>query len=76
MTPNPAILSDEEGNEDDLNSPTLPRGILGTIEVIARHPNHHVSDWDDSDDLPLANYERPPKRPRNCNSDAPVLQKI
>ncbi|CAG5052038.1 unnamed protein product [Parnassius apollo] len=45
LPPDPATVSDEEeGNEDDLVSSTLPRDVPGTLEVIHRHPDYDVSD--------------------------------
>ncbi|KAJ2948736.1 hypothetical protein O0L34_g7996 [Tuta absoluta] len=84
LPPDPAIVSDEEeGNDDDLTNSTLPRDVPGTLEVVPRHPNHDISDWDESNDEPLSNIARPAKRSRNevssnqqrQQSEAPIWRK-
>ncbi|CAG4964780.1 unnamed protein product [Parnassius apollo] len=76
MPPDPAIVSDEEeGNEDDLSSTTFPRDVPGTVEIAPLHPNHDVSEWDDSDNEPLSTHSRPAKRARRRDSNEPVWRK-
>ncbi|CAG4959076.1 unnamed protein product [Parnassius apollo] len=79
LPPDPAtVIDEEEGNEDDLISSTLPRDVPGTLEVIHRHPDYDVSNWNDSDDEPLSNtagtaeHSRN-KRPRNQREQPEVL---
>ncbi|CAG4937083.1 unnamed protein product [Parnassius apollo] len=71
LPPDSATVSDEEeGNEDELVSSTLPRDVPGTLEVIHHHPDYDILDWNDSNDEPLSNtagtteHSRN-KRPRN-----------
>ncbi|CAK1596423.1 unnamed protein product [Parnassius mnemosyne] len=62
LPPDPAMVTDEEEGEDDLQPSDLPREVPGILEVMRRR--HDSTEWEDSDDEPLDN-----KRSRQDSRD-------
>lgn len=68
LPPEPSVLTDEEeGDEDNIQSNTVPRDIPGRIEVFM---NRDEEEWDSSDDETLAETKR-----RRTNAQAPCWRK-
>ncbi|CAG4990114.1 unnamed protein product [Parnassius apollo] len=55
IPPDPSVVTDEEeGPDEDMVTYMLPRDVLGNIKVMVRDEGTLSSDYDSSDEEPLA----------------------
>lgn len=55
IPPDPSVVTDEEeGADEDMVTHSLPRDVSGNIEVIVHNSGSLSSDYDSSDEEPLA----------------------
>ncbi|CAK1592870.1 unnamed protein product [Parnassius mnemosyne] len=55
IPPDPSVVTDEEeGSDEDMVTYTLPRDVPGNIEVLVHDEDTLLSDYDSSDEEPLA----------------------